>query len=65
MTAFLQGLDTFPRLFTVSSITVAGGDVVTGGQTLSPATAGYTLTLSGDVYYSTGQKNVCSSATNA
>ncbi len=64
MTAFLQGLDSFPRLFTVSTITVAGGAVVSGGQTLSPATAGYTLTMSGDIYYSTGQKNVCA-ATSA
>ena len=63
MTAFLQGLDTFPRLFTVSTIAIAGGSVVTGGQTLSPSTAGYTLTLNGDIYYSTGQKNVCASTT--
>jgi Tfp pilus assembly protein PilO len=43
MTAFLQGLDTFPRLFTVASISATG----------------YDLTISGDIFYSTGQKNVC------
>jgi Tfp pilus assembly protein PilO len=62
MTSFLQGLDTFPRLFTVTSITVTGGAVATGGQAVAPSTAGYTLTLSGDIYYSTGQKNVCAAS---
>jgi Tfp pilus assembly protein PilO len=61
MTAFLQGLDTFPRLFTVTGISVTGGNVASGGQTLSPSTAGYSLTLTGDIYYSTGQKNPCTS----
>jgi Tfp pilus assembly protein PilO len=59
MTAFLQGLDTFPRLFTVASISVTGGAVADGGQTVSPAATGYDLTISGDIFYSTGQKNVC------
>jgi Tfp pilus assembly protein PilO len=59
MTSFLSGLDTFPRLFTVSSISVSGGAVVTGGAAVAPATAGYSLNLSGNIYYSTGQKNVC------
>lgn len=62
MTSFLQGLDTFPRLFTVTSISVTGGDVATGGQALAPGTAGYDLTMSGNIFYSTGQKNVCTSA---
>jgi Tfp pilus assembly protein PilO len=61
MTMFLQGLDTFPRLFTVTSINVTGGPVASGGQAVAPTTAGYTLTMSGDVFYSTGQKNVCTS----
>jgi Tfp pilus assembly protein PilO len=65
MTEFLNGLDTFPRLFTVTSLTVAGGPIVSGGQTLSPATAGYTLTMIGDIYYSTGQRNVCAGAASA
>jgi Tfp pilus assembly protein PilO len=66
MTSFLQGLDTFPRLFTVTSISVTGGSVVTGGQTVAPSTTGYSLTMSGDIFYSTGQKNVCSAgATSA
>lgn len=59
MTAFLQGLDTFPRLFTVTSISVTGGPVATGGQVVDAATAGYTLTIDGNIFYSTGQKNVC------
>ncbi len=58
MTSFLQGLTSFPRLFTVGSINVAGGPVA--GQSVSPATAGYTLQLSGDIYYTSGQANVCS-----
>jgi Tfp pilus assembly protein PilO len=59
MTAFLQGLDTFPRLFTVASISVTGGAIAAGGQAVSPAAAGYDLTISGDIFYSTGQNNVC------
>jgi Tfp pilus assembly protein PilO len=59
MTSFLQGLDTFPRLFTVTSITVAGGAVAEGGVGVPPSQAGYTLTMSGDIFYSTGQKNAC------
>jgi Tfp pilus assembly protein PilO len=61
MSAFLQGLDSFPRLLTVTSVSVAGGPVASGGQAVAPSTAGYTLTLSGDIFYSTGQKNVCTS----
>jgi hypothetical protein len=49
----------------VTTITVAGGNVVTGGQVVVPTTAGYTLTMSGDIFYSTGQKNVCVSGTAA
>jgi hypothetical protein len=60
MTSFLQGLNTFPRLFTVTAISVTGGPVASGGQTVSPSTAGYSLTMSGEIFYSTGQKNVCS-----
>jgi Tfp pilus assembly protein PilO len=60
MTAFLQGLNTFPRVFTVTTISVTGGPVVNGGQTVAPATAGYTLTMTGNIFYSTGEKNVCS-----
>jgi Tfp pilus assembly protein PilO len=59
MTSFLQGLDSFPRLFTVTSITVSGGALVTGGQTVAPSTVGYTLAMSGNIFYSTGQKDVC------
>ena len=62
MMSFLQGLDSFPRLFTVTTIAVNGGSVVSGGQAVAPSTAGYSLTLSGDIFYSSGQQNVCATA---
>jgi len=65
MTAFLKGLDTFPRLFTVTNITINGGPVATGGAAINPATAGYTLELTGNIYYSSGQQNVCAATTTA
>jgi len=65
MTQFIQGLDSFPRLFTVTSIAIAGGDVVSGGQAIAPSAVGYTLTMSGNIFYATGQKNVCASGTSA
>jgi Tfp pilus assembly protein PilO len=65
MTSFLAGLDTFPRLFTVTAISVTGGSLVNGGGAVAPGTAGYTLTMSGDIFYSTGQKNVCASAASS
>jgi Tfp pilus assembly protein PilO len=65
MSAFLKGLDTFPRLFTVTAITINGGPVATGGAAINPATAGYTLDLTGNIYYSTGQQNVCAATTAA
>jgi Tfp pilus assembly protein PilO len=61
MTSFLEGLDTFPRLFTVTGITVTGGAIATGGQAVAPSATGYDLNMSGDIFYSTGQKNVCAS----
>jgi Tfp pilus assembly protein PilO len=62
MTSFLQGLDTFPRLFTVTAISVTGGNVATGGQAVDPSTAGYSLTMTGNIYYGTGQEDVCAAA---
>ncbi|HUY20925.1 MAG TPA: type 4a pilus biogenesis protein PilO [Acidimicrobiales bacterium] len=62
MSSFLKGLDGFPRLFTVTSITVTGGPVAVGGSAVNPSTAGYTLSLVGNIYYSTGQTNVCADA---
>jgi Tfp pilus assembly protein PilO len=64
MTTFLQGLDTFPRLFTVTAITVTGGAVASGGQTVSPSAAGYSLSMTGDIFYATGQRNVCTSTSS-
>jgi Tfp pilus assembly protein PilO len=49
MTAFIQGLTTLPRLFTVSNVNVSGGS----------GSSQYTLAVTGDIYYSSGQKNVC------
>lgn len=63
MSAFLSGLDTFPRLFSVTNLTVNGGALVTGGAPVNPATAGYQLTLVGDIFYSAGQNDVCAPAT--
>lgn len=63
MMAFLRGLDSFPRLFTIGSISVAGGPVVSGGGAVDPASAGYTLTLSGAVYYAGGQPSSCGTRT--
>jgi len=60
MTAFVHGLNAFPRLFTVSTITITGGPAATGGAPVDPATPSYTLTLGGDVYYSVGRQDVCS-----
>ncbi len=65
MSAFLKGLDTFPRLFTVTAITINGGAVATGGAAVNPATSGYTLDLTGNIYYSAGQQNVCAATTTA
>ncbi len=65
MSAFLQGLVTFPRLFSVTSLAVNGGALVTGGAPVNPATAGYQLTLQGDIFYSTGQSDVCAAAATA
>jgi Tfp pilus assembly protein PilO len=62
MSSFLKGLDTFPRLFTVTSITINGGAVATGGAAINPATTGYSLNLTGNIYYSSGQQNVCAPA---
>jgi hypothetical protein len=63
MSAFLQGLDRFPRLFTVTTIAVSGGPVALGGAAIAPTTTGYSLTLGGNVFYSTGQSNVCAPTT--
>ena len=63
MSAFLHGLGSFPGFFTVNSISVNGGPVVVGGSAINAATAGYTLTLGGSIFYSTGQSNVCADAT--
>lgn len=62
MTAFLAGLDSFPRMFTVTSISVTGGPVVTGGAAVAASTSGYSLSLAGDIFYSSGERNVCSTS---
>ncbi len=59
MSTFLQGLYSFPRLFTISTISIAGGPVDTGGSAPAAATPNYTLTLNGSIYFSTGQQNPC------
>jgi Tfp pilus assembly protein PilO len=64
MMSFLEGLNSFPRLFTVTSLTVTGGSVASGGTAPSPSAIGYSLSLSGDIFYSTGQRNVCPSGSS-
>lgn len=59
MSAFLKGLDSFPRLFTVNNISVTGGPIAAPGGAINPGTAGYSLTLAGNIYYSLGQKDLC------
>jgi Tfp pilus assembly protein PilO len=63
MAAFIKGLDSFPRLFTVTTISVAGGPIAQGGGTPSPSTAGYSLNLTGAIYYSSGRVDSCSTST--
>ena len=59
MIAFIRGLDSFPRLFTVTSINVSGGPIASGGGQPDPGTAGYNLSLTGAVFYSVGRQNAC------
>jgi hypothetical protein len=57
---FLNGLDnvhSLQRLYAVSSVTLSGGTA----SSTSP-TAIFTLQLQGDIYYSTGQQDVCSTS---
>jgi hypothetical protein len=53
---FLNGLDnvhSLQRLYAVSSVTLSGGG------TTSPT---YSLQLSGNIFYSSGQQDVCSTS---
>lgn len=60
MSAFLKGLYTFPRLFTISQLSVGGSSpVASGGGAPAASDPNYNLSLSGDVYYSTGQADAC------
>lgn len=57
---FLNGLDnvhSLQRLYAVSSVTL-NGDTASGTSTSGV----YTLQLQGDIYYSTGQQDVCSTS---
>ena len=62
MSAFLKGLDGFPRLFTITSVSITGGPIAAGGGPINPGTAGYNLNLTGAVYYSLGLANPCGQA---
>lgn len=62
MSTFLQGLYTFPRLFTVSSASISGGPVTSGGVAPAASTPNYSLTLDGSIYYATGQQNACAAS---
>lgn len=62
MTSFIQGLNSLPRLFTVASISITGGPVVTGaGQVPASGSGSYSLSLTGNIYYAASQQNVCGS----
>jgi Tfp pilus assembly protein PilO len=63
MSAFLSGLDHFPRLFTVNNLTISGGPAAVGGGVIPANAGGYSLNLVGSVFYSTGQANVCATTT--
>lgn len=63
MVAFIKGLDSFPRLFTVTNISVTGGAIASGGGAVNPAISGYSLTLTGAVFYSSGRQNLCQTST--
>lgn len=65
MTAFIKGLDSFPRLFTVNQLSVTGGAIAAAGGAIGPATSGYSLNLTGAIYYSTNRQDVCQTATKA
>ncbi len=65
MTSFLRGLDAFPRLFTVTNVSVAGGAIASAGGAINPGQGGYTLSLTGAVYYSLGLKDPCSAPSGA
>jgi Tfp pilus assembly protein PilO len=60
MTGFIKGLDSFPRLFTVTNISVTGGVIASSGG-VSPGTGGYDLSMTGAIYYGTGRKDACAS----
>jgi Tfp pilus assembly protein PilO len=62
MSAFLEGLYSFPRLFTISSTTIAGGPVAISGAAPAASTPNYDLTLAGDIYYSSGQQDTCATS---
>jgi hypothetical protein len=58
---FLNGLDnvhSLQRLYSVSSVTLTGGGVASS----SASATTYTLTLSGSIYYSAANQDVCSTA---
>ncbi len=65
VSAFIHGLDTFPRLYTISTIDVTGGSIVVGGQTIPPGTGSFSVDLTGSIYYDTAQHGLaalCASA---
>ena len=62
MMSFIHGLSTFPRLFTISTIQITGGPVITGNQLAAASAPGYSVTMSGQIYYAAaGQANICNS----
>ncbi len=70
LSSFLHGLDTFPRLLTISNLSVTGGPLIQGAGATTPTTTpvssgsgsgsssssgGYTATMTGTIYYAVGE----------
>jgi Tfp pilus assembly protein PilO len=62
MSAFLEGLYSFPRMFTISQVTIGAGPgapVAKPGGAPAASSPGFSLSLDGSIYYSTGPADVC------
>jgi len=55
VSSFIHGLDGFPRLYTISTLDVTGGPIVTGGQAVPSGGATYSVDLTGTIYYDTAE----------
>jgi len=65
ISTFIDGLDSFPRLFTISQLGVTGGPIISGGSPIPAGTPNYTVQLTGSIYFSSTQQNLCTTALTA